>query len=364
MKLGIFLMPSHPPERSLYDATQWDLEMIEYADQLGFQEAWIGEHFSTQWEPIPAPDLMISQALQRTKQIKLAPGAHLLPYHHPVELAHRVAYLDHLAQGRLMLGIGAGGIPSDWALFNVDAQSGEHRRMTQEALEIILKLWTEEAPIQYRGNYWSFNKNGTMFEVLKPHMKPFQQPHPPIAITGFSPSSETLKMAGERGFIPMSLGCNDDYIATHWNSVLEGAKKSGRTPDRREWRITRDVFVAETDEEAYEHSVNGMMGRQHREYWLPMFGQFDFLKVLKHDRSMPDEAVTVEYLAERGWLIGSPETVAGKLQQLYDRVGGFGELLMTGYDYSETPDVWKKSMRLLKEEVLPRIKTIDHIQQA
>ena len=133
MKLGLFLMPTHPPERSLFDATQWDLEMIRYADELGYREAWIGEQFTSPWEPIPAPDLIIAQALLSTKQIKLAPGAHLLPYHHPVELAHRISYL-HLSQGRLMLGVGVGGLVSDHETCGVDGQNGENRRMMKEAL--------------------------------------------------------------------------------------------------------------------------------------------------------------------------------------------------------------------------------------
>ncbi|SDI04410.1 hypothetical protein SAMN05216352_104202 [Alteribacillus bidgolensis] len=68
-------MPTHPPEKSLYDTTEWDLEMIQYAYELGYGEAWIWEHFTSPWEPIPAPDLMIAQALKATKQLKLAPGA-------------------------------------------------------------------------------------------------------------------------------------------------------------------------------------------------------------------------------------------------------------------------------------------------
>ena len=66
MEIGIFLMPAHPPERSLYDATQWDLEIIELADELGYVEAWVGEHFTVPWEPICAPDLLLAQALLRT----------------------------------------------------------------------------------------------------------------------------------------------------------------------------------------------------------------------------------------------------------------------------------------------------------
>ena len=115
--------------------------MIRTADRLGYTEAWIGEHFTAPWEPNPAPDLLIAQALMQTSRIKLAPGAHLLPYHHPAELACRVAFMDHLAQGRYMLGIGASGLPSDWQLFCVDGVKGETREMTREALDIMLKIW-------------------------------------------------------------------------------------------------------------------------------------------------------------------------------------------------------------------------------
>ena len=133
MKAGLFLMSSHPPERPLYDAHQFDLDVIALADELGYQEAWIGEHFTAPWEPIPSPDLMIAQALTRTKNIKLGAGAHLLPYHHPAELALRIAYLDHLSQGRLLVGIGAGGLQTDAIMFDVDFDAGENREMTRES---------------------------------------------------------------------------------------------------------------------------------------------------------------------------------------------------------------------------------------
>ena len=73
MKLGAFMMPSHPPERSIRDGYRWDLQQLERLDGLGFHEAWIGEHFTAPWEPNPAPDLLIAQALLRTERIKLCP---------------------------------------------------------------------------------------------------------------------------------------------------------------------------------------------------------------------------------------------------------------------------------------------------
>ncbi len=85
MQLGMFLMPAHDKGTGVYDAVQWDLQMIRWADELGFTEAWIGEHFTSPYEPVPAPDLLIAQALVQTERIVLAPGAHLLPFHHPAE---------------------------------------------------------------------------------------------------------------------------------------------------------------------------------------------------------------------------------------------------------------------------------------
>ena len=257
MDLGLFTMPSHPPERSLYDGHEWDLKVLRWADELGYREAWIGEHHTAPWEPHPSPDLIVAQALRETKQIRLGPGGFLLPYHHPAELANRVAMLDHMAQGRFNFGVAASGLPSDWAMFNVDGMAGVHREMTREALDIILKLWTSAEPFDYKGKFWHVSKTDTMLGTLKPHIVPLQKPHPPIGVAGVSKGSDTLKLAGERGFIPMSLNLNPGYVGSHWESVEEGARRTGRTPERREWRMVREVLVAETDEKAFKLSAGG-----------------------------------------------------------------------------------------------------------
>src|SRR6202008_3065960 len=67
MDYGLFTMPSHPPERKLFDGHQWDLQTLRWADELGFSEAWIGEHHTSPWEPHPSPDLLVAQALMQTK---------------------------------------------------------------------------------------------------------------------------------------------------------------------------------------------------------------------------------------------------------------------------------------------------------
>lgn len=358
MKLGVFMMPSHPPERDFYAGHMWDLEHLSYIDKLGFDEAWIGEHFTAPWEPHPAPDLLIAQALLKTERIKLAPGAHLLPYHHPAELAHRVAFLDHMAQGRFMLGVGSSGLPSDWKLFNVDGVAGEHRRMTRESLEIMTKLWQSTEPFEYKGEFWTVNRIDTMLDNFKHHITPYQKPYPPIGIAGASPNSDTLKIAGELGFMPMSLNVSSSYLATHWQSVCEGAAKSGRVPRRSDWRIVREVYVADTDEEAREKAVHGMIGRAYREYLLPLFSAFNFLPFYKHHPDVPDADITPEYLVDHGWLVGSPKTVTEKLRQMYDEAGGFGCLLVLTFDHMDDEEGWRKSQRLLIEKVMPHFANV------
>jgi alkanesulfonate monooxygenase SsuD/methylene tetrahydromethanopterin reductase-like flavin-dependent oxidoreductase (luciferase family) len=199
-----------------------------------------------------------------------------------------------------------------------------------------------------------------MLGTLRHHLKPFQKPHPPIGIAGFSPGSETLKLCGERGFIPLSLNLSPAYVATHWDAVVEGAKRTGRTPDRGEWRIVREIFVADTDDEAFKGCVRGAMGRMMSEYLLPLFANFGFTKYLKHDESVPDADVTPEYLVDHGWLVGSPRTVTRKLGEMNEELGGFGTVLLFAFDYADDPAPWFKSMRLLAEEVLPHFQDRAH----
>ena len=104
MNFGLFMMPLHPPHRSFADSYDRDIDLIVAADKLGYKEAWIGEHITERWENAPCPDLLIAKALALTEQIIFGTGVTLLAIHNPVELAHRLAMLDHLARGRFYWG--------------------------------------------------------------------------------------------------------------------------------------------------------------------------------------------------------------------------------------------------------------------
>ena len=143
----------------------------------------------------------------------------------------------------------------------------------------------------------------------------------------------------------MSLGLNAQYMPGHWDAVLEGAEES-----------------AETDEEARDTAWNGGLGRAWREYLQPLFafGEYPITRNMKHDPSLPDEAVTAEYIMEHMWLVGSPQTVADKIRELYEWAGGFGVLLGMVVDHKGDDERWKKSMRLMQEEVMPLLSDLEY----
>lgn len=357
MQLGLFLQSSHPPGRPLHDSIARDLDQIEWADRLGFAEAWLGEHLSAAWEPTPAQDLVIAQAIPRTETIDLCAGAYVLPFYHPAALAMRIMQLDHMARGRFKCGIAAGSIVTDFELLGVDAEAGEHRAMMAESLDILLRLFTEPFD-EWRvdGKFWQVH-NPPADPPYGPHLQPYQKPHPPIGLAGLSPGSDTLRMAGERGFLPLSLTFNAPYLRGHWDRVEEGAAASGRACDRKDWRVVRDVFVAESDEAARKWVREGNMGRHWREQNFPILERMGGKAFLKHDEDVPDEAVDVDYLIDHLFLVGSPDTVARRLAEVDATLGGFGTLLMNGYDWGDDPGPYRRSLELLAQEVLPRFES-------
>ena len=268
--------------------------------------------------------------------------------------------MDHLAQGRYMLGIGASGLPSDWQLFYVDGTSGENRDMTREALDIMLKIWATRRRARLQGQVLDVNVPEPMLRTLKHHIKPLQQPHPPIGIAGFSPGSDTLKLAGERGFIPLSLNLSPGYVASHWDAVVEGAQAQRRT--RRPPRLA--------------HRARDFRRRHRRRSATSSASRHDG----PHDARVPaaaDSGLRVHQVSQarpdvprRGrsrpsiWptTAGSSarrDTVRDKLTQMYKEMGGFGTLLHFGFDYADNPEPWFKSMRLMAEEVLPHFQGLD-----
>ena len=119
MKFGVFMAPFHRVGENPTLALERDLELIQWLDTLGFDEAYIGEHHSAGWETIASPEVFIATAAERTRNIKLGSGVVSLPYHHPYMVANRFVQLDHLTRGRVILGVGPGALASDALMLGI-----------------------------------------------------------------------------------------------------------------------------------------------------------------------------------------------------------------------------------------------------
>jgi alkanesulfonate monooxygenase SsuD/methylene tetrahydromethanopterin reductase-like flavin-dependent oxidoreductase (luciferase family) len=358
VKLGMFTMPFHHPSRDYATILEEDQEAILLADRLGFAEVFVGEHFSSWSERITSPLIFLATLVNRTRQIRFGTGVINLPQLHPATVAAHAAMFDQLCRGRFIMGIGPGGLASDLELFDV-GQAESRPQMVLEAIDAILALWAQDPPYRIDGRFWKIALEKHIYPEYKVGWvpRPYQQPHPPIAISLLTPQSASARTAGERGWIPISGNFfHRRYLRGHWEKYVEGCEAAGRCPDPEVWRVSRSVLVTETDAEAEDYLADPENGLSfYYRFFLFSFSQLRrALFMVKPDLEMPDEAVTADAI-KRGMIIaGSPRRVLDQLVALRDEIGPFGTLLMAGHDWDQ-PKLWRRSMELLATEVMPRL---------
>jgi hypothetical protein len=169
LDFGIFLAPFHRLGDNPTLAMARGLELIEWLDHLGYDEAWIGEHHSAGWEIVALPELMIAAAAERTRHIRLGTGVTSLPYHHPFLVAQRFVQLDHMTRGRVMLGCGPGALPSDAYMLGIDPVA--LRRRMVESLDAIVLLLRGEEPVTIKTDWFELNE-------ARLHLAPYTYPLP------------------------------------------------------------------------------------------------------------------------------------------------------------------------------------------
>jgi alkanesulfonate monooxygenase SsuD/methylene tetrahydromethanopterin reductase-like flavin-dependent oxidoreductase (luciferase family) len=356
VKLGMFTMPFHHPSRDYATLLEEDQEAIVLADRLGFAEAFVGEHTSSWSERITSPLIFLASVISRTRQIRLGTGVINMPQVHPATVAAQAAMFDQLCRGRLIMGIGPGGLVSDLELFEV-SEAEARPQMVLEAIDIVLRLWAQDPPYEIDGRFWKISLKHAIWPEFKVGYipRPFQQPHPPIALSILTPNSQSACTAGERDFIPVSGNFfHRRYLRGHWERYVEGSERVGRRPDPDVWRVSRSVLVTETDAEAEDYLADPESGLSfYYRFFIHSFSRGRrALFMLKPDLDMPDEDVTVDAVKRALIIAGSPRRVLEQLVALREEVGHFGTLLMAGHDWDQ-PKLWQRSMELLAREVMP-----------
>jgi alkanesulfonate monooxygenase SsuD/methylene tetrahydromethanopterin reductase-like flavin-dependent oxidoreductase (luciferase family) len=357
MRLGLFMMPLHDPNRDYQSILRDDREAILLADRLGYDEAWVGEHYACATEPIPDPLQFMATLAPVTERIIFATGVINLPQHNPAQVAGNVAQFDHLVQGRYIMGIGPGGLGSDFELFQT--LDKDRQAMMVESIDTIHAIWRSDPPYRIHGKFWNVVVD-TKVDLrlgVGPMLKPYQKPYPPVVVSAMTPSSTTARLAGERGWGLVSANFTPAANAlTHWTAYCEGAEAAGRRPDRANWRLARSIVCAETDSAARDYLANEQSAcGWYYAYLRDNLAAAKLLKIFKADPATDDADLTVPFLLDSMVISGSPRTVLDQLVAVVDQVGSFGTLLLTHKDW-DAPEIYRTSMRLLAEQVMPELR--------
>jgi alkanesulfonate monooxygenase SsuD/methylene tetrahydromethanopterin reductase-like flavin-dependent oxidoreductase (luciferase family) len=356
MKLGLFMMPIHGRKKAYHQALMEDIDAVLHADRVGFSEAWVGEHYTAAPEQITSPLVFLSHLLPQTQQIVCATGVICLPHYHPVVTAGQIAMFDHLAEGRFIAGVGPGGLPSDFEVFGV--VDADRNAMMIEAIDMMVEIWTNDPPYDMHGEHWQITSKDWCYEAigLGHQARPYQKPHPPLAISAMSPFSGSIKFAGSRGYIPVSANFISTWsVKSHWQVYAEAAAKAGHSTDPEIWRVARNVHVDETDEaaEAFVKEA-GSSNDWYFEYLFRIFERADMKAPFVVNQGDDPAALTHETLRDNYTIYGSPDTVVEKILALREEIGHFGTLMITAQDWKDKARI-KRSLSLLADEVMPKV---------
>ncbi len=299
---GMFIMPYHPSGKPLAQCFDEDVELVIRAEELGFDEFWIGEHHTMRFEPIVVPEVFIGRVLGETERIRLGAAPVCLNLHHPAYVATRLGFLDHLSKGRLNLCFAPNSVSTDMELYGYHPKDGG--AMTREALDVILDLWASDPPYHHDGKFWQFSLEENVDEETAIGFihKPLQQPHPADSHAGASAATRTaLKVAGQRGFAPFSAAlAAGNVLADNWETYARGGRRSGpRSRSLPAGRSARAIFLADTTGEAVRLARTNSVGRNY-EYIASLLDKaLGHRGVLKRDLEMPDADCNIDFWMSR-----------------------------------------------------------------
>jgi alkanesulfonate monooxygenase SsuD/methylene tetrahydromethanopterin reductase-like flavin-dependent oxidoreductase (luciferase family) len=359
MKLGMFMMPVHPLHRNPTQTLREDRAAIMLADELGYHDAFVGEHLTDQAENITNSLMFLATLIHSTKQIKLGSGTCNLSHMHPVLIAAQAAMFDHLAEGRFIFGISPGALTSDAEALGILDQ--DRNKMFAEAIDVILAIWERQPPydIDFPDNRFKVSTRSSMFTEIGMGVmpKPYQSPRPEIVGTVVAPFSKGVIAMGERDFHPLSANfLLPKWVKTHWTNYAQGKQNAGLVASPCDWRVARSIFVADDDKvaKAYGRDDANSPYRFYFNQLLTKLMKANRHEVFKETRDQPDAEVTPDYVLDRLCIYGSVDRVVDQILALREETGDFGELVYASMDWVDEK-LGRRSMQLMAEQVMPRV---------
>jgi alkanesulfonate monooxygenase SsuD/methylene tetrahydromethanopterin reductase-like flavin-dependent oxidoreductase (luciferase family) len=333
-------------ERSM----ETSLEQFELADQLGFDWVTLAEHHFAPMSLTPNPMVMAGALTQRVKRAKIALLGANIPILNPVRVAEEFAMLDALTGGRVVAGM-LRGTSNEYVTYATNP--AESRGRFEEALELIVRAWTEPQPFGWQGRYYEYR-------AISIWPRPVQQPHPPIYMSGSSPESgefaarRHLKLGFAFTTVPLASTAAAYYRAQ--------ASEYGWVPVPDDVLYRLSIHVADTDAQAIDDLLAA--GAAERR-----------LGFSQSNRALDEAATNLGYYGrdvenQRGrlqphdfneriklgqLLVGSPETVLDQICAIRESLGcGILDLIFQPIGRDKT----LKSIELFGTQVLPRMREL------
>jgi limonene 1,2-monooxygenase len=346
LRHGVFLAPFHALEEDPTMCIHRDIELCQWLDRLGFDEAWIGEHHSAGFETIASPELFIAHAAAVTTRLRFGTGVVSLPYHNPLMVANRIIQLDHQTRGRVMFGAGPGLLPSDAMMLGIDPSTQRDRMM--QALDVILRLFRGEVVTERTDWY-------TRVEA-RVHLLPYTRPHPEVSVaSAVSPSGG--RAAGRYDASMLCVAAADgaayDALASNWEIACRVAAEHGRAMDPARLRIVAPMHIAETREQARANVRFGF------EKYIAYFnnntpGRFP----------VPAGVDPLDWMIERRMgVCGTPDDAIAMIERLRGKQGEFGVFLQQSHDWADWEQT-RRSYELYARYVMPHFSGANAARQA
>jgi limonene 1,2-monooxygenase len=335
---GVFLAPFHPTDDDPTLAIRRDLELVEWLDRLGYEEAWIGEHHSAGFEIIASPELFIAAAAERTKRIKLGTGVVSLPYHNPLMVANRIIQLDHMTMGRVMFGAGPGLLTSDAMMLGIAPMKQRDRMM--EALDVILRL--------FRGETVTEKTEWYTLDGAKLHLLPYTKPSPEVCVASMvTPSGGRAAGKYDLGMLCVAATQADGFNAldVNWQVAKEIAAEHGRTMDPARLRLVGPMHVAASREQARQNAAFG---------FYKWFDYFQRINPARFANLPPGDPLDI-LIAAGAIVVGTPDDAIKQIEKLQAKQGAFGCFLQLAHNWADW-EATKKSYELYARYVVPHFR--------
>ena len=303
------------------------------AEELGFEAMWLGEHHFGPYGigDLPNPILLGADLAARTSRIRIGQMANIAPWWHPIRLAEDLAILDNMTEGRIEVGFGRGIWPYEGPQFHANAdprKDAENRELFRETIEVVRKIWSDEY-FSHQGENYSFPADNTVFSHpsyppdpawqdgervtrLRVTPRPYQKPHPPLWMTVSADRSVTT--AAELGLKacywqppPLRIRQRMELYA-ETRSKLEGRPFSLG----EDQAVMRSTYVASSMEDARREAEAGIMSSFI--FNDPFRGRQVFTN--PGEELSDDVRLDWDFLEPRTLLVGSPDHVAEKIQEL------------------------------------------------